>query len=73
MTRAELKQIMKEHGIIECELDDVILFVENLLHFKANETEKNEPYAINSITMLKDAAHEVWELLEYIDDTMEEE
>lgn len=72
MTKAELKKIMKDNGIIECELDDVILFVEDLLHFKAIETEKNEPYAINSIAMLKDAAYEVWNLLEYIEEAMEE-
>lgn len=72
MTKAELKKIMKKYNIIECELEDVIFFVENLLQFKATETEKNEPYAINSIAMLKDAAYEVWNLLEYIDDIMEE-
>ena len=72
MTKAELKKMMKKYNIIECELEDIIFFVENLLHFKATETEKNEPYAINSIAMLKDAAYEVWNLLEYIDDIMEE-
>ena len=73
MTKTELKKIMKENGILECELDDVIQFVENLLMFQAMEIERNEPYAIHSIANLREAAHEVWELLEYVEDALEGE
>ena len=73
MTKAELKKIMSENYIFESELDDAIQFVQDLLEFQAKEIEQNEPYATNSIRRLRDAAHEVWELQEYVEDAMEEE
>ncbi len=73
MTKAELDKIMKENYIFPSELDDVIQFVQDLLEFQAKELEKNEPYAVNTIRRLKDAAHEVWGLQEYIENAMEEE
>ena len=72
MTRAELDKIMKENCIFN-DLDDVIQFVQDLLGFKADEIEKNEPYATKTIRRLREAAHEVWELQEYIEDVLEEE
>ncbi len=73
MTKAELKKIMKDNYIFDSEIDDTIQFVQDLLEFKAKELEKNEPYATNTIRRLKDAAHEVWGLQEYVEDAMEEE
>lgn len=72
MTKAELEKIMKDNYIFS-DLDDAIQFVQDLLEFKAKELEKNEPYATNTIRRLKDAAHEVWELQEYVEDAREEE
>ena len=72
MTKAELKKIMGDNYIFESEVDDAIQFVQDLLEFMAKEFEKNEPYAVNTIRRLKDAAHEVWGLQEYVEDALEE-
>jgi hypothetical protein len=73
MTKTELYKIMEENYIFPSEVDDAIQFVQDLLEFKAKELEENEPYATNTIRRLRDAAHEVWELQEYVEDAMEEE
>lgn len=73
MTKAELKKIMSENYIFESEVDDAIQFVQDLLEFKVKELERDEPYAVNTIRRLKDAAHEVWELQDYVEDALEEE
>jgi hypothetical protein len=74
MTKAELKKVMSDNYIFfESEVSDSIQFVQDLLEFKAKELEKNEPYATNTIRRLRDAAHEVWELQEYVEDAMKEE
>ena len=73
MTKVELKKIMSDNYIFESEVDDAIQFVQDLLELKAKELEENEPYATNTIRRLRDAAHEVWELQEYVEDALEEE
>ena len=73
MTKAELKKIMSDNCIFAPEIDDAIQFVQDLLEFQAKELEQNEPYATRTIQRLRDAAHEVWELQECIEDAMEEE
>lgn len=73
MTKTELKKIMSDNYIFESEVDDAIQFVQDLLEFQAKELEVNEPYATNTIRRLYDAAHEVWQLQEYVEDAMEEE
>ena len=57
MTKENLKEIMKKYCIVSCEIDDVIYFVQDLLEFQANELKKTEPYAVNSIRRLEDAAY----------------
>jgi hypothetical protein len=73
MTKSELKKIMSDNYIFDSEIDDAIQFVQDLLEFQAKELEKNEPYAVNAIRRLRDAAHEVWGLQEYVEDAIEEE
>ena len=73
MTKSELNKIMKENYIFPSEVDDAIQFVQDLLELRAYELEENEPYAINTINRLREAAHEVWELQEYVEDALEEE
>lgn len=73
MTKAELKKIMADNYIFESEVDDAIQFVQDLLEFRADEIEKNEPYATNTIRRLREAAHEVWELQDYVENALEEE
>lgn len=72
MTKAKLQEIMKQYCIIECELDDVIRFVNEVLYERRRELEQNEPYATNTIKKLHDAEMEVWDLRYYIDEIMEE-
>lgn len=66
MTREQLAQIMKRNCIVECELDDVISFVNELLEFKAQELQEKEPYATRTIRELECAANQVWNLQDYI-------
>jgi hypothetical protein len=73
MTKTDLYNIMEENYIFPSEVDDAIQFVQDLLEFKAKELEQNEPYATNTIRRLRDAAHEVWELQDYVEDAVEEE
>ena len=71
MTRTELKKIQEKYLVFDSELDDVISFVEELLHHQAEEIEKNEPYAWRSVQELENAAHRVWNLQDYIGDITE--
>ena len=73
MTKSELKQVMQEHCILECEVEDVIEFVEDLLYMCAKDIEKNEPYAINTIKEYKKAADVVYDLIDYVTECMAEE
>lgn len=68
MTRYDLVNIMHDNLLLECEVENAIKFVRDMLEFLAEETEKNEPYAVNSIKRMKDAASEVSNLLYIIDE-----
>ena len=71
MTREQFKEIMRRHCIVDCEVEDVIYFIQDLLEFQADETKENEPYATKSIQRIEDAAREVYDLLDYLEDVME--
>ena len=73
MTKAELYKIMEENYIFPSEVDDAIQFIQDLLEFQAKELEENEPCAINTISSLRNAAHEVWGLQDYVESALEEE
>ena len=73
MERTELKELMKKHCIVECELDDVCEFVSDLLYFRAKELEKTEPYATRTIQKYEEAAYEAYDLIEYISELEEDE
>ena len=72
MTRAELKNIMRRYTILDCEVENAIEFVRDLLEAQAEELEKNEPYATRTINRLWDTSRDVGELLEYVETAMEE-
>lgn len=72
MTRAELKNIMRRHTILDCEVENAIQFVQDLLEFHAKETRENEPYGTNTIRRLRGAALEVYCLQSYVETAMEE-
>lgn len=71
MTKKDLKKIMERNTIMECEIDDAISFVTELLEFQADETERNYPYATRTIRELECAAHAVWSLQDYISEAEE--
>ena len=73
MTKANLKKLMKKYLIFENDIDYVCNFCSELLEEMAKEIEENEPYATNTIKRYKDAADEVFNLIDYIDENMEGE
>lgn len=73
MTKKDLKKIMERNTIAECEIDDVISFVTEMLEFQASETKRDYPYAIRTIDNLENAAYAVWNLKDYIEEAMEAE
>lgn len=73
MTKEKLQEIMKDNFIVECELDDVINFVADLLYYRRRELEQNESYATNTIQRLQRAEEEVADLIYYIEEIMQED
>ncbi len=71
MTIKELKELKKRYCVYD-DTADVIDFVSELLYRRAREIEKDEPYAKRTIEFLDKAAHEVWELIDYISELEEE-
>lgn len=63
MTVKELNAMKKKHCILDCETEDAINFVYELLINKAKEIEKTEPYAIVTIDHIYKAAYEVDNLI----------
>ena len=72
MKRTDLQKLMDKHNIMPSELDDVIYFVSDLLYMRRKELENNEPYAVRTINALENAEHEVYDLIDYIDELEEE-
>lgn len=70
MTIKELNELKKRYCIYD-DTAEVLDFVSELLYIRAREIEKDEPYATRTIDFLDKAAHEVWELIEYVSE-MEE-
>lgn len=71
MTKEKFNEIMKENCILACEVEDAIYFVRDLLESQADELKENEPYATRSIQRIEEAAREVSDLLDYLEDVME--
>ena len=67
MTKEKLKILMKRYSIFDCELYDVIEFVSDLLALRAEELNRNEPYATRTIEGLVQASGDVYDLIEYVD------
>ena len=65
MTINEFKELKKKYSIYD-DIDDILDFVSELLHRRARELEKEEPYATRVIDLLDKAAYEVWDLIDYI-------
>ena len=71
MKRKQLEEIMERNDFFQSEIESAINFIEDMLLELAKETEKNEPYATNSIQRMRDAAREVRDLEEAIWEAME--
>jgi hypothetical protein len=70
MTIKEINELKKRYCIYD-DVDDIFDFVSELLHRRAREIEKEEPYATREIEFLDKAAHEVWELIYYVSELKE--
>lgn len=73
MNKTELKKLMEDYCVTESELDDIIWFIQELLERKAKELRDEEPYATTAIRRLKEAAYEVYNLTDYIENAMEDD
>lgn len=71
MKRKQLEEIMERNDFFQSEIESAINFIEDMLLELAKETEKNEPYATNSIQRMRDAAREVRALDDAIWEAME--
>lgn len=71
MKRKQLEEIMERNDFFESEIESAINFIEDMLLELAKETEKNEPYATNSIQRMRNAAREVRALDDAIWEAME--
>ena len=66
MNKIKLEQIMERNDFFQSEIESAINFIEDILLELADETERDEPYAINSIARYREAARVVRELDEDI-------
>lgn len=64
--RDKFLEILKEHGIYDDDVEEIIYAMEDMLHYVASKTEAEEPYAYKYIDRVNKAAEEVrsliWEL-----------
>lgn len=72
MTIQGLNALKKKFRIYD-DTENVLDFVSELLHMRARELEKNEPYAVRSIDFLDKAAHEVYDLISYVEELEDED
>ena len=68
MNKTQLNNLMDKHCILSSELDDILDFVSELLFLKRKELERDEPYAVRSINALENAEHEVYDLIDYVNE-----
>lgn len=71
MDKKELEEIMERNDFFQSEIESAINFIVDMLETVADKTEKNEPYAVNTIKRMRDAAREVRNLEEVIWEVME--
>ena len=71
MTFESFNELKKKYGIYD-DIDDVLDFVSELLHRRAREIEKDEPYAWKAVERLDKAAYEVYDLIAYVSELEEE-
>lgn len=70
MTIKEFNNLKKKYCIHD-DIDDMLEFVSELLHRRAREIEKAEPYATRTINDMDRAACEVYDLIDYVSELEE--
>lgn len=65
MTIKEFNELKKKYFIYD-NVEEMFDFVSELLHRRAREIEKEEPYAVRTINSLDNAATEVYGLIDYV-------
>lgn len=60
--REKFNEILKNHGIYEEDVEEILYAVQDMLEYVAEETKRNEPYATNSIERMEMAASEIYNL-----------
>jgi len=73
MKKTELKKLMSKYMVFGNDIDYICNFCSEVLEAKAKELEETEPYATNTIKRYKDAAYEVFDLIDYIEEILEGE
>ena len=71
MTIKEFNELKKKYFIYD-DVATIFDFVSDVLYLRRKELEKNEPYAVRSINALENAEHEVYDLIDYINELEEE-
>lgn len=73
MKKSELKKLMKKYLVFESDIDNICDFCSVLLEARARDTAQEYPYATKTIQRYKDAAFEVYDLIDYIEEVLEGE
>ena len=71
MTIKEFNQLKKKYFIYD-DVTTIFDFVSDVLYLRRKELEAKEPYAVRSINALENAEHEVYDLIDYINELEEE-
>lgn len=66
--RNNFEVILRKHDIYGQDIETILAAVSDMLFLVAEETKKNEPYAINTIVSLEKAAYEVSYLINELED-----
>ena len=66
--RNNFEVILRKHDIYGQDIETILAAVSDMLFLVAEETKKNEQYAINTIVSLEKAAYEVSYLINELED-----
>ena len=66
--RNNFEVILRKHDIYGQDIETILAAVSDMLFLVAEETKKNEPYAINTIVSLEKAAYEGSYLINELED-----
>lgn len=73
LSKEKFNEIKKRYStllILDTDISEVLNFVHDLLCAEADAIKENEPYATTSIKKLEDAAYEVFELGQEVEDML---